>query len=438
MSIDQAALIQTVYDTIFSAFIQPKKSPSASAPETLLSLEWPGQQLDASQYQNPWSPQNGGGSQFATEMFSALVDAIPLVDSVYIDSGVTVEEMYAFLLGATALPLSPTATGEVPINPVNTLLANAQKTFESTEIASAMQPALSYHASFATPSNWADPVAAQNWTSISINSNQIKKLDNSPFVRLGGIRRVQDGVWKLPKSKLDRVNPVEIGPIRQPMVGPVVDRVLQLDRSQLATRVARFGPMSAAIDPSIAQIKLPEFGGKLNPSVLSASSGQIKRLPLKLLEQIEMIALADQAIDQETKDLQISFRCCRVNFSRPWLLKSLLGVSGWTLPGQAPGSLSNGKLESNLGTFPLLPIGCIVIRDLQIRANWGKTDRAIATQTTHDSSVGFGPFSLSGNYIESGKSYTSSFDGITISSPGLQVLGWLNLVMPYSPPNPVS
>ena len=431
MSIDQAALIQTVYDTIFSAFIQPKKVP-LNAPETLLSLEWPGQQLDASQYQNPWSPQSGG-SQFATEMFSALIDSIPLVDSVYIDSGVTVEEMYAFLLGATALPLAPNATGEVPINPVNALLANAQRTFETTEIASAMQPGMSYHASFATPSNWADPVASQNWTSININSNQIKKLDNSPFVRLGGIKRVQDGVWKLPKTKLDRINP-EVGPIRQ----PIADRMLQLDRIQMATRVARFGVKSASFDPSMARIKLPEFSGKLTPSVMAASSGQIKRLSLQMLEQLEVIPLADQPIDQETKDLQISFRCCRVNFSRPWLLKSLLGVSGWTLPGQAPGSLSNGKLENNLGTFPLLPIGCIVIRDLQIRANWGKTDRAIATQTTHDSLVGFGPFSLSGNYIESGKSYTSSFDGITISSPGLQVLGWLNLVMPYSPPSPVS
>lgn len=433
MSIDQAALIQTVYDTIFSAFIQPKKAPLVGTPETLLSLEWPGQQLDASQYQNPWSPQDSGGSQFATEMFSALIDAIPLVDSVYIDSGVTVEEMYAFLLGATVLPLASNATGEVPINPVNALLANAQRTFENTQIASAMQPSLSYHASFATPSNWADPVASQNWTSININSNQIKKLDNSPFVRLGGIKRVQDGVWKLPRTKLDSINPVEVGAIRQ----PIADRILQLDRIQLATRVARFGVTSASMAPSMARINLPAFGGKLNPSVMAASSGQIKRLPLQVLEQIEVIPLADQPIDQETKDLQISFRCCRVNFSRPWLLKSLLGVSGWTLPGQAPGSLSNGKIENNLGTFPLLPIGCIVIRDLQIRANWGKTDQAIATQTTRDSSVGFGPFSLSGNYIESGKSYTSSFDGMTVSSPGLQVLGWLNLVMPYSPPNPI-
>ena len=161
----------------------------------------------------------------------------------------------------------------------------------------------------------------------------------------------------------------------------------------------------------------------------------MNRINPDLIVRIQPELLASRPIDQSTKDIQISFRCCRVNFNRPWLLKSLLEITGWTLPGQSIGSLSNGTLQDNNGTFPLLPIGFIAIRDLKIRANWGQVDRDIAAKAVaSENAIGFGPFALSGHYAESGKGYQSSFDGVTITSPGLQILGWLNLLIPCAPP----
>ncbi len=434
MAIDQAALIQMVYDSIFSQLIKPPTTMPVKSREVLLNLEFPGQQLEESQYQNPWTPQNINGSQFATEMLSSLIDAIPLVDAIYVDSGVTVEEMYEFMLGAAALPLPAGPDGQVPLNPVNTLLNNARQVFEQTRLASALQPTLSYHPSYATPGNWADPIAAQAWTSISINSNQAKPKSDSPFLRAGGLKHLREGIWKVPpklvKPDLVQVNPLPVRPDR----GPI--RPIGLDRGL----IDRIRPMPAQSLNATATMTSPALQGLTQAEAIALQQVTpnpllIERINPDLLTKIQPELLAIQPIDKSTKDIQISFRCCRVNFNRPWLLKSFLEVTGWTLPGQAAGSLSNGKLVDNTGTFPLLPIGFVVIRDLQIRANWGQVDRDIAAQAgKSDNAIGFGPFALSGRYAESGKGYQSSFDGVTISSPGLQVLGWINLLTPYTPP----
>lgn len=427
MPIDQASLIQSVYDNIFSTFVKPPTTgqPNVRSREMFLTLEWPGQQLDASQYQNPWSPQNPNGSQFATEMFSALIDAIPLLDSIYIDSGVTVEEMYEFVLGATAVPLPANSTGEIPINPINTTLTNARQIYEQTKLASAMHPALSYHGSSATPGNWYDEAASKAWTTVTINSNQITKSANSPFVRMGGLNRVNDGVWKLPI----KVNT----PIFKPdIVKAVIDPTQTPDI--LINPSSSLRPIARRLQTTRAKAISPAVTAVLQGQQISPNPVLIQRIRPELLDKIRLPILKDQTLDQETKDLQISFRCCRVNFNRPWMLKSLLELSGWTLPGQAAGSLSSGTLENNAGIFPLLPIGFIAIRDLSIRASWGKSDREIAAQATSDqATLGFGPFALSGHYAESLQSYKSSFDGTTISAPGLQILGWINLVLPYAP-----
>ncbi|BAS54857.1 hypothetical protein NIES2135_58810 [Leptolyngbya boryana NIES-2135] len=430
MPIDQIALIQTVYDTIFSTLVQPPRpgAPNARSQEMLLTLEWPGQQLDASQYQNPWTPQNPNGSTLATEMFSALIDAIPLVDATYVDSGVTVEEMYEFALAANAIPLPPDASGQVPPNPVNVTLQNARQLFEHTKMASVIQPVLSYRPSYATPGNWCDEAAMQTWTQINVNSNQTKKIADSPFVRVGGAKRIKDGIWKLPKGGIKPGGTIETPPIKTLPIDPEI-----LRRTRINPRLDRV----VARPLNTATLATPAVTAKqaLQMQHISPNPMLVSRIRPDILEKIKLRPLEDRAIDTETKDLNISFRCCRVNFSRPWLLKSLLEITGWTLPGQAPGSLSSGKLEENFGSFPLLPIGFIAVRDLKISANWSKVDREFATQVASGKqAIGFGPFSLSGNYAESGRTYTSSFDGVTISSPGLQILGWINLVIPFAPP----
>jgi hypothetical protein len=433
MPVDQATLIQSVYDSIFSQFVKPSSTSPVQNRGFLLNLEFPGQQLDESQYQNPWSPKAPDGLQFATEMLSALVNSVPLVDAIYVDSGVTVEEIYEFALGAVANPLPIPPNEEAPPNPVNTVIRNAQKTFEQTKMASALNPTLSYHPSYAIPSNWADPVAAQGWTSININSNNIIVKPDSLFSQMGGQEKLREGIWKIPSELLSaKTEKPDVVPTPLEITPSILEQIKSKVRQPRSSGALALGK-DFSVDSEISGSRTSKI---VNLQRLNPNPFLISRVNPKLFDEVKLTELANQPIDKSTTNIQISFRCCRVSFNRPWFMKSLLETKGWSLPGQVAGSLSSGTLLNNEGSFPLLPISFIAVRDLRIRAEWGEVDRGIAEHATDSgNTIGFGPFALSGYYAESGKSYASSFDGITITSPGLQILGWISLIIPYSPPS---
>ena len=439
MSINQAVLVQSVYDSVFSRMVEPIQNSQKQ--EVLLSLEFPGQQLDESQYQNPWSPENPDGAQFATEMFSELIDAVPLLSPTYIDSGITVEEMYDFILGASALPLAEDSRGA---NPINRLLSRAQSLFENTTMARAFHPALTYHPSYATPFNWADPKATQNWTTISINTEKYKPKPSSPFLKLEKLEKtpsIKEGLWKISHNQLSQLNQIRAElPVKSveslDIVNPVNPQVID----PLALRTIRNLNLSDVSQKQSARIH--EFSSTANLIHSSRSRPQlspIQRQSRKPIVDRLPVAKRNPAVikpvDNSTTGIEISFRCCRVSCKRPWVMQSLLSLGGWMLPGQSPGSFSSGSLKNNEGIFPVIPMSFLAIRDLKIRAQWSEADRKIANQaSSSENAVGFGPFSLSGYAAETSRAYQSTFDGITISSPGLQILGWINVATPFMPP----
>ena len=557
MAIDQAAMIRTIYDTIFSAYTQPPLPglPPISQPSTtFLTLEWSGQQLDPSAFQNPWTPENLNGSQLANELFAALVNQVPVLSATYADSGVTVEEMYKLML------LSSPDVQE-GVNPVGTAFFEAEKTFEFTKMGSLLNPGLFYHPSYATPANWHDETAAKSWSKVKIRSSQTRTVQNSPFVKSGGLERIKEGVWKIPTTadttpdsavlnRLKKTMPADPA-VRSRLISQAklpdkstLEQLPTYSRDQLAYQSAqddyenavanlnanRFQydlsdpvqqqkwdtdrpPLEATVqsawrniqqqptvdldtvNPKITTDSIQPISTRLGDQVIVKSkfdkvrvpilsfAAQIKhpwpfvqRMPplittpplilnteiketqqareLQQIKEIQTIKqikgslnydllkryykFKDVAIDQETSDLQISFRFCRVAVRRPWLMLSVLKLRGWHFAGQPAGSFSTGQVDNNPGSFPLLPTAFIAIRDLQISGAWGKSDRSIAELAAAGTgnTVAFGPFALSGKYgtDQAGSIYNAKFDGQTLTVKGLQILGWINQVVPLSPP----
>lgn len=101
-----------------------------------------------------------------------------------------------------------------------------------------------------------------------------------------------------------------------------------------------------------------------------------------------------QPIQIENSSVNLSFKYLTVNIIRPWFMISLFDLPNWTLS-TGPGSLSNGKTEGNNGSFPLLPLSIIMVRDI------------IAVDA-------------SGNNL--------------YQDMGLQLVAFVNKVMPFSPP----
>ncbi len=539
MSIDQAAMIRAIYDTIFAAYTQPPAPglPAVGTPEDLfLTLEWPGQQLDPSQFQNPWSPQNPQGSPTATEYFANSVNAVPALSATYRDSGVTVEEVYKELLLLTAV--DTLTSGE---NPLANVFLDAKKTFEFSQLSSAIDPMLFYHPAYATPGDWYDEAASQSWAQVIIRSSQLRDQPNSPFTQTGGIEQVKLGVWKVPSGVVAKIDPATIRRLKQlvPADPSVRSRILaraqpptadvvkslptystdqlnyqnaqdeydnavanlnanrfqydlldpaqkqqwdklapnleaavqstwnrlqqtpQVDLERVQPQVVlreppildrkpnvpiNSAPPNSRIAPLNALIldRIPSGVEKVDPKGVELARRRLDNLrvlqkPALNYEALrQYLQIKDDSLDSETSNLEISFRFCRVAIRRPWLQLSLLKLMGWHMVGQPAGSLSNGHLVNNPGLLPLLPTAFIAIRDLQIRGTWSQKDRSIAELSTAGSgNVGFGPFALSGRYgtDQAGNVYTARFDGQTLSAPGLQILGWINQLIPFSPPS---
>ena len=108
MSINQDQMLQAIYDTLFSAFTSPPAQAQgqggSQADQTYLTLEWPGLQINVSDFANPWSPQNPQGSTEATENLSFLVDKVQSLNPIYSANGQNISDIYNLVVNAQVVP----------------------------------------------------------------------------------------------------------------------------------------------------------------------------------------------------------------------------------------------------------------------------------------------------------------------------------------------
>lgn len=138
-------------------------------------------------------------------------------------------------------------------------------------------------------------------------------------------------------------------------------------------------------------------------------------------------------------NLSISAKMMTVTIERPWFSNALFKTNGWKLTGQTPGYVSDGKLDANNANalMPVVPTAFVLVKDVQITANWTEQDSAaLSTATQAKGGISFGPFHAGGDSgsSSSSNSSVSNFKGGTLSLPGTQVVAWVNQITPLSPP----
>jgi hypothetical protein len=137
--------------------------------------------------------------------------------------------------------------------------------------------------------------------------------------------------------------------------------------------------------------------------------------------------------------IEISAKIAKVNVMRPWFSESLFRLGSWS-NNQFPeeGGVSNGKIDSSnaSGYIPMYPVAFIVAKDITIKADFSHEEEEHIKQSLKTSvSVGFGPFSIGGSYGygKSEDNLDSDFQNGEIKVPGMQIIGWVSRVVPFSP-----
>jgi hypothetical protein len=117
----------------------------------------------------------------------------------------------------------------------------------------------------------------------------------------------------------------------------------------------------------------------------------------------------------------ISIDVCLVHLRRPWFGDGLLNLSGWFVPSVARGSFSDGTGAGNATPLSVLPVACVCIRNLAIKARWNDADRQQVETSSH-----LGAFALMGRLFD--------HNTATLTVQGMQCIAWICQPMPRLPP----
>ena len=458
MAVNQEKMLQTLYDSLFGVFTgtPPGGEAGSEADKTVLMLNWPGQAIDMAAFANPWSPVNPQGSQEALETFSTLVDPVPLINVGYVASNKMISDVQSLVVNANVVAPDPSPEAKNAYDKAKAYLTAMVDGYDNdtgapikTEGDSPVyanykrkkDAYLSASTSFLNQYLLLDmskPEDQRKWSILGPNFQE--KVDTAMVDWIAAQKtKTEDMLATLSQSSTNQVGQLftdarnNFNTITRASTKTVGERF----HPSYARPAAWFAPGAAdtwtEMSVSSKETKVEEhsdftsYGGGASASWgLWSGSGSFNKQD------------GHESMDNETSDLTISFKYTRVEIDRPWFNGLLYDVGGWSIgTAGGPDSISNGTKTQDGKMMPIMPTAFIAIRDLKISAKWGKEDKDLITsKLSTKASFGWGPFRVSGNYESSSRdmTHTTKFDGTTITSDGLQIVGWINAVVQKSPP----
>jgi hypothetical protein len=444
-----------------------------AGPSLVMQMAWPGFSLSPQDFKRADAPAGPYDPEVARATFSRIANIVPVLNRARFDnSGFEVDDIYEILI-SSAIPVGATQD-TLSGNPLNKLFNDAQFEFLQSRRPAPDDPNDFYHPCTAMPANWYDEATTASWTKFSISPNDIRPaMPDSPFVKMGGATLVQSAAWKvrplpgnvdpvkdsIQKSLTDKVKqaPVHPGPLVPGLGGPTlpgnvthvpggIGGIAHAESFAAGTQLhimalPKGAALAAAGGPATAaQRDKTIFTRKIAPTMLYAKPDVDQKLKTVDLTQqklnlqgvsvnrrLALEGLVDEKLPAKppstTDRWSVAFEYCRVNLVRPWFKLALLSTPHWYMFATAAGEYSTGAADKNPGMFPLLPVSFIVIRNLQISANWSPEDRE-----TIKGAVSFGFFNL--------RDARLTEDRLQVN--GMQIIGWSSHLMPRLPPAPPS
>jgi len=138
----------------------------------------------------------------------------------------------------------------------------------------------------------------------------------------------------------------------------------------------------------------------------------------------------------DSNNLGIDVELVKIPLRRSWFNSGIFNSRGWKFdPNLNRDLLSDGGTPPS-GTLIGYSTSLIVARNLILKMDLSSTrDSYAASQFSSSLKIGWGPFSLRGNYSKSTQTSTHDFkfDSGGISCPGMQIIAFVNELLPKSP-----
>jgi hypothetical protein len=448
-------LVQRMYDNMFSTLTgSPDGGAAAYDPnKTFLTLTKRGQLINPLDFGNQWSPGNLDGSTDATQNFADLVDDIPNFSPVHTSSARRVSEMYQQLLRATVTA----DASEDPTKRKAYLEAQALLTQEITDEETGKKKVVASDLANDYDANqtaWRSAnVAFMQAYLAAMASPETKRTWPMMAPQLAG--PVHQAYQKWRTGKADQVEGA-----RATLMTSGVDQVKRAfsDAQELfdgyvigtgGGAAVGFTRRSTALPSdwytSAGASQWPIYNFEYTKTATNTSSdftsyGGRAGFSLGLWSVGGGAGGTDEQFhsDASVENVQLSYRWALVNIKRAWFQPYLFGLPHWKTDVAKRGQWSSGTRVGQDNTqFSLLPTAFMAVRDVTVRANFSKAEvDRINKSINAGASVGWGPFSISGSYSHSHREehVRGEFGQAGFKMPGVQIVGWINQILPFCPP----
>lgn len=447
MALDERIAL-TLYDRMFEVI--SGKDPDAGLPsafdsdKTTFVMAQRGLVLNAADYRNPWSPGNPDGSVDAAHNLAQLADDVPAVNPMWAPTGQHVSDVYSKMVNLVHVT-EPPPSEEIArrreeikkiliekavddegreIERPTALADKEQKAFNDYQDAY-----MTYVSKFAAAQR--DPNLKAVWPIVGAQALQIPKRAFADWAAAG-----RDQI----DSAKDQLATLNEGQVARAFADAqfrlaAYERVLGLTDTFFRTTIEPTD-WSSSDGTSWPRYEFSESNFSSEFSSEATSWGASANVMVGLWSFGGGASHSDsrQAMSQDTTNIGISFRWRVCPIYRKWMDGTLFSLPNWDL-GTLTGA--GGISGAPNALMPLIPMAIVMVRDVEITANWSHQDSEhIDTATSGSLSVGYGPFSVSGNY-----SYSSTSDkfgakrtaqGFTI--PDIQILGFVCTKVPHCPP----
>lgn len=450
-------VLQALYDRLFQAITYaPDSTKAAPFPKDSTLIQFAkNQALNPAEFANPVSPINPKGDYRSSEMFATMVDNLPTFQGDYVPSGAKLSATYSNIVNGanTKLTIDPAqqATYDKAYNFLNTIVEIPNMNGGVDK-----QPGPSpIHAAYDNnKSAYVAAVSAYRTAFLGYNmdnlDDQRKWQANEPLLanavkqtyntwRSQGATQVEQALAAMASTINSSVKNAIVQ--AQELVDP--ERSLQ---SVLGNQDKWF--MAYALPSNWYDPKAPGFtkltltSSNLNTNQSSSShgwnaggswSGGLWSVKAQTGGSSHSSNYHMDA-DQFTLTAEIAV----VRVMRPWFNDLIFRMNGWYIDSRNKFGISNGQIEGNGGNMmPIFPTAFIVARNIQIQGNFSTQDQShFDLSVSASTSVGWGPFQVSGSYShsQSEDTFKSTFKNGVLSIPGIQVIGWVNQITPASAP----
>ncbi len=409
--------------------------------------------LNPDDFKNMFNPSNPNGSMTTAELFSAMVDALPNTDAMWSDSGQKISDVYGSIIrgaNSTGTPIQSQqdiydqAFNFLNIEKTTKDFTGAEKTTtEPSPIAIAYDDAQAAY------------VTAVGGYRTAYNGYDLSKTEDQRAWNAvaPGLQLALDQAW----NKWTRAGKAEVEQAQNALVSTINDAVKHViaESLKMINDQHQLAPSTPGGNPWLPSYALPTnwYTDEIKGSKLTLKSSDLNKTASTSATQYAAEASGswglwhasggvsgsseNQTSHMDAENLTLEAELINVTIKRAWFNPLILKMQAWFMNGVKRGGISNAQIENLTGLMSIIPTGFVIAKNVKITADFSSEDKSFVSKSisTH-ASGGWGPFSVSGSYSHSSSKskYSAKFNGGTLEIPGLQLIAWINSIMPVSPP----